>query len=184
MNMIMISEYSFLSSRGVLGRLFDPCAWTHKSDSRKRLAEGVPRTQAISAPTLTVDPLKTQIYGSDKFPQGFCLDVAAGETVALVGPSGGGKSTCMGLLLRFYEAAKGSVTIDGRDIREVNVKWLRSQARPVGTASCWLFCLEGHSDNTRACRESPEEQVCFSSFACEMNIPVLLSTLRTSFPRC
>ncbi|CAM9323517.1 unnamed protein product [Pylaiella littoralis] len=69
-----------------------------------------------------------QIYGSDKYPQGFCLSVAAGETVALVGPSGGGKSTCMGLLLRFYEAAKGSVRIDGRDIKEVNVKWLRSQA--------------------------------------------------------
>ncbi|CBJ28571.1 conserved unknown protein [Ectocarpus siliculosus] len=73
-----------------------------------------------------------QIYGSDKYPQGFCLDVAAGETVALVGPSGGGKSTCMGLLLRFYEASKGSVTIDGRDIKEVNVKWLRSQIGYVG----------------------------------------------------
>lgn len=57
--------------------------------------------------------------------------MAAGETVALVGPSGGGKSTCMGLLLRFYEAAKGSVTLDGRDIKEVNVKWLRSQARTI-----------------------------------------------------
>ena len=53
--------------------------------------------------------------------------MAAGETVALVGPSGGGKSTCMGLLLRFYEPAQGSVTVDGRDIKEVNVKWLRSQ---------------------------------------------------------
>ncbi|CAM9382357.1 unnamed protein product, partial [Hapterophycus canaliculatus] len=73
-----------------------------------------------------------QIYGSEKYPQGFCLDVAAGETVALVGPSGGGKSTCMGLLLRFYEASKGSVTIDGRDIKEVNVKWLRSQIGYVG----------------------------------------------------
>ncbi|CAM9784749.1 unnamed protein product, partial [Ectocarpus sp. 12 AP-2014] len=73
-----------------------------------------------------------QIYGSDKYPQGFCLNVAAGETVALVGPSGGGKSTCMGLLLRFYEPSKGSVTIDGRDITEVNVKWLRSQIGYVG----------------------------------------------------
>ena len=57
--------------------------------------------------------------------------MAAGETVALVGPSGGGKSTCMGLLLRFYEPAEGSVTIDGRDIKEVNVTWLRSQVNAL-----------------------------------------------------
>lgn len=73
-----------------------------------------------------------QIYGSAKYPQGFCLNVAAGETVALVGPSGGGKSTCMGLLLRFYEPTKGAVFIDGRDVRDVNVKWLRSQIGYVG----------------------------------------------------
>ncbi|CAM9424265.1 unnamed protein product, partial [Ascophyllum nodosum] len=47
--------------------------------------------------------------------------------VALVGPSGSGKSTCMGLLLRFFEPSKGSVLIDGRDVKEVNLKWLRSQ---------------------------------------------------------
>ena len=47
--------------------------------------------------------------------------------MALVGPSGSGKSTCMGLLLRFYEPSKGSVLIDGRDVKEVNLKWLRSQ---------------------------------------------------------
>ncbi|CAN0277127.1 unnamed protein product, partial [Hapterophycus canaliculatus] len=71
-------------------------------------------------------------YPSRPDMQGFCLDVAAGETVALVGPSGGGKSTCMGLLLRFYEASRGTVAIDGRDIKEVNVKWLRSQIGYVG----------------------------------------------------
>ena len=80
------------------------------------------------------------------------MDVAAGETVALVGPSGGGKSTCMGLLLRFYEPAKGSVTIDGRDIKEVNVKWLRSQVNGllevdvgrtggVGCRRCFEFAV-------------------------------------------
>ena len=47
--------------------------------------------------------------------------------MALVGSSGSGKSTCMSLLLRFYEPSKGSVLVDGRDVKEINLKWLRSQ---------------------------------------------------------
>eukprot|EP00903_Cladosiphon_okamuranus_P008530 g8189.t1 len=73
-----------------------------------------------------------QVYGSEKFPEGFALDVGAGETVALVGPSGSGKSTCIQLLLRFYDPAAGSVALDGRDIKEINVQWLRSQMGYVG----------------------------------------------------
>jgi subfamily B ATP-binding cassette protein MsbA len=56
-----------------------------------------------------------------------CLEVKAGEIVALVGPSGSGKSTVANLLPRFYDAAKGAVRIDGTDIREVSVHSLRSQ---------------------------------------------------------
>ncbi|CAM9333516.1 unnamed protein product, partial [Hapterophycus canaliculatus] len=73
-----------------------------------------------------------QVYGSEKFPEGFNLDVGAGETVALVGPSGSGKSTCIQLLLRFYDPAEGTITIDGRDVKETNVKWLRTQMGYVG----------------------------------------------------
>ncbi|CAN0558346.1 unnamed protein product, partial [Ectocarpus sp. 12 AP-2014] len=56
----------------------------------------------------------------------------AGETVALVGPSGSGKSTCIQLLLRFYDPEEGTVTVDGRDVKEINVHWLRSQMGYVG----------------------------------------------------
>ena len=49
---------------------------------------------------------------------GFSLKVAPGETVALVGPSGGGKSTVLRLLLRFYDPQGGAVRLDGVDLRE------------------------------------------------------------------
>lgn len=55
------------------------------------------------------------------------LSVAPGETVALVGASGCGKSTIINLLLRFYDPDSGSVCLDGKDIRNLNIKWLRSQ---------------------------------------------------------
>mmetsp|Transcript_40391 Transcript_40391/g.52018 ORF Transcript_40391/g.52018 Transcript_40391/m.52018 type:complete len:1231 (+) Transcript_40391:347-4039(+) len=57
----------------------------------------------------------------------FNLSVPVGKTVALCGPSGGGKSTVMGLLLRFYTPLRGSITLDGKDIRDLDIQWLRSQ---------------------------------------------------------
>ncbi|CAG2108236.1 unnamed protein product, partial [Medioppia subpectinata] len=55
-----------------------------------------------------------------------------GQTVALVGPSGCGKSTVIQLLQRFYDGSGGQVLIDGRDIRELNVGWLRDRIGVVG----------------------------------------------------
>ncbi len=53
------------------------------------------------------------------------LKVSAGEYVALVGSSGGGKTTLCSLIPRFYEVTKGSITIDGMDVRDVTLKSLR-----------------------------------------------------------
>jgi len=53
--------------------------------------------------------------------------IKAGSTVALVGSSGCGKSTCIQLLQRFYDAIDGRVLIDNVDIKELELKWLRSQ---------------------------------------------------------
>jgi subfamily B ATP-binding cassette protein MsbA len=56
----------------------------------------------------------------------FSCEVPAGKKVALVGPSGAGKSTVFNLLLRFYDVARGRITIDGQDIRGVTVESLRA----------------------------------------------------------
>ena len=58
---------------------------------------------------------------------GFSLDVAPGETVALVGPSGAGKTTVLQLLLRFYDPESGSITLDGVDLRALDPRELRAR---------------------------------------------------------
>lgn len=55
------------------------------------------------------------------------ISVFAGERVALVGPSGAGKSTTLKLLMRFYDVTQGAITIDGYDIRDLPLAFLRSQ---------------------------------------------------------
>nr|XP_046238427.1 bile salt export pump-like isoform X1 [Scatophagus argus] len=52
--------------------------------------------------------------------------VKSGETTAFVGPSGAGKSTAIQLIQRFYDPKEGMVTLDGHDIRGLNIQWLRS----------------------------------------------------------
>ncbi|EWC43425.1 hypothetical protein DRE_07611 [Drechslerella stenobrocha 248] len=61
----------------------------------------------------------------------FSLRFPAGKTTALVGASGSGKSTCVGLLERWYEPLSGSIRLDGKELCEYNIKWLRSQVRLV-----------------------------------------------------
>ncbi|GAB9474253.1 Multidrug resistance protein abc superfamily [Globisporangium polare] len=60
------------------------------------------------------------------------LTVEAGQTVAFCGPSGGGKSTIIALLERFYDPLRGQVLLDGVDTKALNVNWLRSQIGMVG----------------------------------------------------
>jgi len=59
--------------------------------------------------------------------KGFSLKFQSGQTVALVGPSGSGKSTTVGLIERFYDPTEGSIKLDGIDLKDLNVRWLRSQ---------------------------------------------------------
>ncbi|KAJ6967410.1 P-glycoprotein [Populus alba x Populus x berolinensis] len=57
----------------------------------------------------------------------FRLDIPSGKIVALVGGSGSGKSTVISLIERFYEPLSGKILLDGNDIRDLDLKWLRQQ---------------------------------------------------------
>ena len=69
---------------------------------------------------------------------GVDIEASPGETIALVGPSGGGKSTILNLVPRFYDVQGGSVRLDGQDIREVTLASLREQIALV-TQEPFLF---------------------------------------------
>jgi ABC-type multidrug transport system fused ATPase/permease subunit len=66
------------------------------------------------------------------------LSVEAGKTIALVGPSGSGKTSLVGLIARLYDPSEGAVSVDGADVREVDVESLRSQIAFVADDS-FLF---------------------------------------------
>ncbi len=66
------------------------------------------------------------------------IDVKQGETIAIVGPTGAGKTTLVNLLMRFYEIQAGRITVDGRDIREIRRSSLRRSFGMV-LQDTWLF---------------------------------------------
>jgi ATP-binding cassette subfamily B protein len=68
------------------------------------------------------------------------LTIPAGRTIAIVGSTGSGKSTLVKLLLRFYEVQQGRITIDGKDIRDLNLRDLR---RSIGWVSQDVFLFHG-----------------------------------------
>lgn len=73
-----------------------------------------------------------------KLIQDFTLDVKAGERVAIVGPTGCGKSTIINLLLRFYDIDSGQITVSGKDISEITRDSLRSSFGMV-LQETWVF---------------------------------------------
>lgn len=93
------------------------------------------------------------------------LDIAPGETFALVGSSGGGKTTLCHLLPRFYDVTSGSITIDGMDVRAVTQESLRKH---IGIIQQDVFMFAGTiMDNIRYGRPdaSDEEVICAACLA-------------------
>ncbi|UYV18689.1 ATP-binding cassette domain-containing protein [Halomonas qaidamensis] len=89
---------------------------------------------------------------------GFNVSIQAGERVAVVGPSGAGKSTLLGLLLRFYDPDQGRVTLDGLDIRTIDIAELRGA---MGLVAQEPVLFSGSvADNLRyGCPEASDERL-------------------------
>merc|ERR1719228_806657 len=64
---------------------------------------------------------------NEKILNDISFTVKEGQSLALVGTSGSGKSTCIALLQRFYDVAEGGIFFNGHDIRELNVRWWRQK---------------------------------------------------------
>jgi ABC-type multidrug transport system fused ATPase/permease subunit len=97
-------------------------------------------------------------YGDEPVIHGISIDVPEGGCVALVGESGGGKSTTAKLIARFYDPLEGSVRVDGTDLRDVQ---LRSVRRQLGVVLQDPFLFSGTiADNIRFGRpEATDEDV-------------------------
>ncbi|KAI4364526.1 hypothetical protein MLD38_020604 [Melastoma candidum] len=105
--------------------MFETLDWKSRIDSSDESGE-------------TIQNLKGEIefrHVSFKYPsrpdtqifQNLCLTIQSSQTLALVGESGSGKSTVISLLQRFYDPDMGNILIDGVDIRNMQLKWLRRQ---------------------------------------------------------
>jgi len=78
--------------------------------------------------------------GSEEILSNINLKIEKGKTLALVGPSGGGKTTICHLIPRFYELNKGEITIDGEDIKDITLKSLRKN---IGIVQQDVFLFTG-----------------------------------------
>ncbi|XP_006503615.1 phosphatidylcholine translocator ABCB4 isoform X2 [Mus musculus] len=108
--------------------------------------------------------------------QGLSLEVKKGQTLALVGSSGCGKSTVVQLLERFYDPMAGSVLLDGQEAKKLNVQWLRAQLGIVSQEPILFDCSIAeniaYGDNSRVV---PHDEIVRA--AKEANIHPFIETL-------
>lgn len=86
------------------------------------------------------DDVKFAYSNGSQVIKGLSLDIPAGDTAAIVGATGAGKSTIIKLLLRFYDVTEGKITVDGHDIRDLQMTDLRNS---IGLVSQDVFLFHG-----------------------------------------
>ena len=143
--------------------------------------DAVPAIAAPATPAILPRPIHGRIAFEDvhfayptrltqKALDGFSLTVEPGETVALVGPSGAGKTTILQLLLRFYDPQSGTVRLDGIDIATLDPRTLREplglvpQDPVIFSANAWDNIRFGRPDATDAEVRAAAEQASADGF--------------------
>lgn len=129
--LIDLFERAMASTRRILNLLEEP---VHTCDKSDRSLQQPVRGQ------VTLRNLSFNYPGTDTGVHNIDLSVTAGDTVALVGATGSGKSTLIKLLLRFYEPTRGVILVDGQPIRDVSLHSLRTC---IGLVSQDVYLFEG-----------------------------------------
>ncbi|MBI3866579.1 MAG: ABC transporter ATP-binding protein [Planctomycetia bacterium] len=132
------SATQFQNSLSGLDRLLDLLATPREMQSS---ADSIKVDRRSVSGNFTFDNVSFTYPGSDTPAlHDINLTIAAGQTVALVGPSGAGKTTLSNLSARFYDPTSGRVTLDGRDLREYDVESFRSL---LGVVEQDVFLFDG-----------------------------------------
>jgi ATP-binding cassette subfamily B protein len=119
----LVQQYNLYQQGQAAIAKLDDLLQTHPTVEESPDAEPLPPIEgavSLHDVSFAYDPAKPVLRDID-------LDIAAGETISLVGPTGAGKSTIAKLVTRFYDPSEGEVTIDGHDLRDVTIESLRRQ---------------------------------------------------------
>lgn len=112
----------------------------HDAEGAVALEQACAQAGAPTRGDIRYEDVAFSYDGQTDVLRGFCLHAPAGKTTALVGPSGGGKTTTCSLLPRFYDVTGGRVTVDGVDVRDVTLASLRSV---VGIVQQDVYLFDG-----------------------------------------
>lgn len=136
-------------------------------------AEEVPQESSVDlqgpiSGQVTFDQVGFSYVEGQRLIENFDLDVEAGEMIAIVGPTGAGKTTLINLLMRFYDVKSGSIRVDGMDIRQLDRQDYRRQFGMVLQDS-WLFEGTIKENLQFANLEATDEEIQAAAQACHVH---------------